>query len=126
MVQSSARSVKYIATGIDNLMALIAIRWSRTLPYLDLIWRQRRRPFLYSAPPLPVCVSVRSVVPHETVQTAIGQQPTHVAGEIGQASFAAITTMEFVLRHCAMYSLLLTSRLLRPQRSPFSRVGNAL
>lgn len=41
------------------------------------------------------------MIPHEAIQIAVGQQPTHVAAEIGQAIFAAVATVEFVLRHRA-------------------------
>lgn len=62
----------------------------------------RRRPGLpLLRPPLPLPV-VRPI-PHEAVQTAIGQQPTHVAGEVGQATFA-IAAVELLLRHRAPHA----------------------
>lgn len=77
----------------------MAIRRSRTFPYLDLV--RRRRSFLFAAvPPLPISVSIRPMVPHEAIQTAIGEQPTHVIGKIGQAIFAAIA-VELTLWHRA-------------------------
>lgn len=100
----------------------MAIRRSRTLPYLDLD-RHCRQPFLFVAPPLPVSVPVQPMVPHEAVQTAIGEKPTHVAGKIGQAIFAAIA-VKLALWHRAtrthmhIYSLLLTSRRLRSSFFP--------
>jgi hypothetical protein len=39
------------------------------------------------------------MVPHEAIQTAIGEQSTHIAAKIGQAIFAAVAAVESVLRH---------------------------